>query len=425
MRRKSVPIKALLVRTFLPAVVVVSVLLAGLVYNRLYASILNGFERKLVAASAMTGAMIDPDDHDRLIAAARSDKDTATTEASPLYQRNVRPIRHIRDELGLTYLYTQVLGGPGDIQYILDGTEGADHSPLGSGDDLPGATVAGLKRVQARGAVYVSPIEYQEQWGLLKTAASPVMGANGQITGSTGADVNISVIQVATQNALFQSAMIGIGSVLVCLLVALALVRRIAVPIEALTEYTLQIAGGHTPVSGISSGPREVKALRSHLDMLTGAMARSAQQREQEEERAEEMARAAILSAQTHGKADEPVILIEEENRLVAWISGEPLIPQGVLAARAMANLGQICIVKPDIRAIWRDLADLDHGKCIVIDAIAGTIECLGTSGCEVDVDGKTRSIAPNSRMGLAPHETVTLIRPDRSGFLLWPRGGR
>src|SRR3546814_11668666 len=77
----------------------------------------------------------------------------------------------------------QVLGGGADMFYVLDGTEGADHSPIGSEDELTNETRIGLTRVQDSGAVYVSPIEYQEQWGLLKTAAAPVYGVDGSITG--------------------------------------------------------------------------------------------------------------------------------------------------------------------------------------------------------------------------------------------------
>src|SRR3546814_19830028 len=133
----------------------------------------------------------------------------------------------------------QVLGGGADMFYVLDGTEGADHSPIGSEDERTNETRIGLTRVQDSGAVYVSPIEYQEQWGLLKTAAAPVYGVDGSITGSAGADVNISVIQVATQNALFMSAMLGIGSIIACILVAMELARRTERPIEALTAASL------------------------------------------------------------------------------------------------------------------------------------------------------------------------------------------
>ena len=57
MRPEGTPIQRLLLRTFLPAVVVVAMALAALVYNWLYVSIIDGFDRKLVTASALTGAL--------------------------------------------------------------------------------------------------------------------------------------------------------------------------------------------------------------------------------------------------------------------------------------------------------------------------------------------------------------------------------
>src|SRR3546814_6379496 len=105
------------------------------------------FERKLVTASALTGAMIDPADHDRLIRAARAGENPQAVEATPLYRRSVAPIRRLRDELSLTYLYTQVLGGGADLFYVLDGTEGEDHSHIGSEDEQIGRAACRARRV--------------------------------------------------------------------------------------------------------------------------------------------------------------------------------------------------------------------------------------------------------------------------------------
>src|SRR3546814_16433202 len=106
--------------------------------------------------------MIDPADHDRLIRAARAGENPQAVEATPLYRRSVAPIRRLRDELSLTYLYTQVLGGGADIFYVIDGTEGADHYPIGYEDELKNETRIGLTRAQERGAVHVLRIESQE-----------------------------------------------------------------------------------------------------------------------------------------------------------------------------------------------------------------------------------------------------------------------
>jgi hypothetical protein len=272
MRRNSIPIQTLLLRAFLPAVAVVAIGLGLLSYNRLYATILDSFDRKLAAISALTGAMIDGRDHDRLIAVARTQPESDAAERSPEYLRAVEPMRRIRDHLDITYLYTQILGGRKDIRYVLDATEGADHSLIGSEDELPPETLAGIRQVEARGGVHLSPIEFQEQWGLLKTAAAPVRDADGRIVATAGADVNVSLIRTATQNALFTSVVIGMASLLACTLVILMIVRRIARPLDRLRQEALRIAAGdHRPIADFAA-PRDIAGLRHALARSSSEM---------------------------------------------------------------------------------------------------------------------------------------------------------
>ncbi|WP_242446027.1 HAMP domain-containing protein [Sphingopyxis lindanitolerans] len=285
--RKQIGIQTLLLRVFLPVVALAALLVAILVYNRINATILRQFDDRLVATSALTGALIDPADHDWLIGTATSGRDPAAAERDIRYRRNVEPMRRIRERLGLTYIYTQVTSGRAEVRYILDGTDGDEHTPLGSPDSLPEETMAGLRDVQRRRIIYVSPVEYQEKWGLLKTAAAPVYSADGAVSGTAGADVNVSVIRVATQNALFLSAMIGIASLLACLLVTLQIVRRVARPIERLTQEALRIAAGDHRPPAKGDAPREVRDLRAALTALSAhatgeldaAAARAAQHR--------------------------------------------------------------------------------------------------------------------------------------------------
>lgn len=271
MRPDATPIETLLWRTFTPAILVVAIGLAVLVYNRLYDTILDGFSRQLVTTSALAGALVDPVDHDWLSQAALVGAPADLIEASPRYRRNADPLKRIRRELDLTYLYTQVLGGTKDVVYVLDSTEGEEHSPLGSEDELTPETRAGLKRTTTDGSVYISPIEFQEQWGLLKTAAAPVRDASGRIAATAGADVNISVIEVATQNALFASALIGVASLAASGIVTLLIVRWVARPIEGLKADALRIAAGDRAPPVRRAAPRDVTRLRDALaDLATG-----------------------------------------------------------------------------------------------------------------------------------------------------------
>ena len=395
MPRKPVPIKTLLLRTFLPAVVVVAMLLAALVYNLLYTSILDGFDRKLITTSSLTGAMIDPADHDRLIQIAHDGGDPEVVERTITYRRNTDPIRRIRERLGLTYLYTQVIGGPSDVLYILDGSEGDDHSPIGYEDDLPDDTMAGLARVEKEKSIYVSPIEYQDEWGLLKTAAAPILGSRGGTSGSAGADVNISVIQVATQNALFASAMIGIGSILVCLMVALVLVRQIAAPIEVLTEDTLRIAAGDRRKPADVKGPREVGRLREALGRLAEKMSSHADHRSALMSEHEDKARLDLLRQAGAQSANAPRQIVDSDGLLVAWIPGSGSEAETLLAARSMDLLARRISAKPELARNWPELADTKNGDVIVVDATAGTVELAGSIARTVIVAGEEITLEP------------------------------
>jgi hypothetical protein len=272
MRRSGLPIRTLLLRVFLPAVAFVAIGLSLLAYDRIYTSIVDGFDRKLIATSALTGALLDARDHDRLIAIARTEPEGDAAEHSAEYLRAVLPMRRILHELDITYLYTQVLGGSQDVIYVLDATVGDEHSKIGAEDDLPPETLAGIHRATAQGTVHLSPIEFQEQWGLLKTAAAPVRDQQGRIVATAGADVNVSLIRVATQNALFISVVIGLASLLGSAFVTVVAVRRIAKPLDRLRQDALRIAGGdHRPLERFPA-PRDIADLQEALAASTTEM---------------------------------------------------------------------------------------------------------------------------------------------------------
>lgn len=422
MHSRGIPLKTLLLRTFLPAVIIVAIALAALVYNRLYASTLDGFERKLVTTAAVTGAMIDPADHDLLIAAARAGGDLRAVEASNLYQRNVRPIARIRSELGLTYLYTQVLGGSSDILYVLDGTSGGDHSPLGSPDSLPVETVTGLKELRTNGTIYVSPVEYQQQWGLLKTAAAPVLGRNGRIAASAGADVNISVIRIATQNALFTSAMVGVGSILLCVLVSIALVRRIAGPIEALTDTMLTIAGGNEAAFSARARPREIKRLATTLATLVGKASAEARCRDENLAAREETMRAALLANRSPITPASPLVLVERADTIVLWIADQVFTPKAVLAHYAMTQHALSFAEHCDLAADWQALVDLDSGICLVINGRMNTIELVGSHCVDVGLGDHRSMLEPGIARSFDRRETIALFVSDEQPLICWPQ---
>jgi hypothetical protein len=349
------PIKSLLWRTFTPAIVVLAIVLGALVYNRLYDTILDGFSRKLITTSALTGALVDPADHDFLIRAAQVRAPAESVEAMPQYLRNVEPMRRIRRELGLTYLYSQVLGGTKDVIYVLDSTEGEEHSTIGSEDELTPETRTGLRRTTTDGTIYVSPIEFQEQWGLLKTAAAPVRARDGRIVATAGADVNISVIEVATQNALFASALIGVASLIASALVTFLIVRWVALPIEGLKADALRIAAGDRAPPAQMAGPREVSRLRDSLTDLATHLIASMRQAWSDTLSLDRVRNAGLLEAALPPAA--PVTLVKG----AVWTPRDDSL-EARLEHRAMALLAERLNADPRLAAAWRDLVNPVHG---------------------------------------------------------------
>ena len=420
MPRDAISINALLWRTFTPAIVVVAIALAALVYSRLYDTILDGFDRKLVTTSALTGALIDPSDHDRLISTWMPGVDPVLMEETQAYRRNVLPMRRIKKDLGLTYLYSQVIGGSKDIWYVLDANQGDDHSQIGSEDVMTPETLAGLKAATARGTVYVSPIEFQVQWGLLKTAAAPIRSQNEEITATVGADVNISVIQVASQNALFASALIGVASLMACALVTLMIMRRVARPIARLKADALRIAAGDRAPPAPITSPREAARLRDALGTLAedlmGTM-RAARAGSVADDRARNLEQ---LTAALSDNAAPLAVLVDNPAVLAVWIGIEGEGPEPGLARRGMTLLAGRIAAEPALAKDWAALVGGQSGTTLVFDRKSRTVSLTGERAVDLWIDGVPTALAPGARLSLAPGAMVEAATPGGPAPLAW-----
>ena len=395
MPRDAVSINALLWRTFTPAIVVVAIALAALVYSRLYDTILDGFDRKLVTTSALTGALIDPSDHDRLISTWMPGVDPVLMEETQAYRRK-------------------------DIWYVLDASQGDDHSQIGSEDVMTPETLAGLKAATARGTVYVSPIEFQVQWGLLKTAAAPIRGQNEEITATVGADVNISVIQVASQNALFASALIGVASLMACALVTLMIMRRVARPIARLKADALRIAAGDRAPPAPITSPREAARLRDALGTLAedlmGTM-RAARAGSVADDRARNLEQ---LTAALSDNAAPLAVLVDNPAVLAVWIGIEGEGPEPGLARRGMTLLAGRIAAEPALAKDWAALVGGQSGTILVFDRKSRTVSLTGERAVDLWIDGVPTSLAPGARLSLAPGAMVEAATPGGPAPLAW-----
>ena len=194
------------------------------------------------------------------------------SEATPDYQGYVQPMRRINNRLNLTYVYTQIVSGDRTITYVLDATEGEEHTPIGWVENLTEEEFSGVERVASTGRVYLSDIKPWEEWGLLKVAYAPILNETGQVVAMAGADVNISIITQKTRAALLRVMSVGIVSLLVGIVASVYISRRLTQPIESVKAMALKIAAGHYGQQMIISQPQEIADLVQSFNHMSVAL---------------------------------------------------------------------------------------------------------------------------------------------------------
>lgn len=193
-------------------------------------------------------------------------------ELSPTYRRYLGGMRRIMDLLDLTYVYTQVVTDGSRITYGLDATQGEDHSPLHSQDELPAEQIAGVEQLMRNGTVYSGPVQQWQQWGLIKSAFAPIVDATGRSIAMAGADVDVSLIDQRTRGALFQLLIVGALSLVLATAVSFAIADRLRRPLASIKSTALEVAAGNHQGRAEVAAPRETHVLAVTFNKVASAL---------------------------------------------------------------------------------------------------------------------------------------------------------
>lgn len=255
-------LQGLLLTALIPALVLMTLLVAITAYHEMRRGIIAGFDAKLTAVGTIIAALIDPAAHAELLAAVQNGTAPEEVEAGSTYQQAVAPLRRIKEELGLTYLYTQAPMGGMDIVYVLDANTDDNHSPPGTTDSLPDTDGHNILSVLDTHRPYITDIQQWEQWGLIKTAFVPLPAQEGErAQAMAGADVDISVINSKLRVALVSAGLIGAAVLIASLAVAVLVARRIADPLSRMKLAGFRLAAGETNVAVTPRGAAELRNL--------------------------------------------------------------------------------------------------------------------------------------------------------------------
>ncbi len=273
--RRTLPLGSLFLAVIAPVIALSTAGFGYAAYVRLYAAILEGFDRKLAALSSATSVYIDPDELVALLAEKKAILARGQDpEQHPTYLKHVLPMRQLRERAGLTFLYTQVLN-PGEGRqciYLVDGTVGEGHSEFGAMDTVPDEDWNIALRVLHDGALEQTAIRRWEQWGLLKCGWAPMYGKDGVIKAMAGADVEITVIRKKTYVALLETLGVGVLTLALAGAVSVRVARKLTRPLGEVREASLRIASGNYGLRCTVDRPREMRALAQALNGLAEMM---------------------------------------------------------------------------------------------------------------------------------------------------------
>jgi|GEM_PF-5566713 len=262
----------------MPAVVSVTLGFSLLLHHDLNRAINDGFDRLLIATSAVTGALIEAEPHQSLLDEVQGlGRDALELKVDPRYDDLVTPMRAIRERLGLTYLYTQVLGnGEREVIYVIDTSPAEDFTPIGTIDLLPSDAVDAMYKILGGAPHAVSPIEAWEEWGLLKSGFAPIRDANGNAVAAAGADVNVTVIRERTRIALLTVLVIGLSALSAGLIIAWVIAQRLSQPMQQLKTLAARAtAGSSAQRSDATRLIPELRPVAAAIDALRARLQRS------------------------------------------------------------------------------------------------------------------------------------------------------
>jgi len=374
-------------------------------------------------------------------------------EHSRLYLQYVVPMRRIRAKANLTYLYTQVILGQRNSQYILDASEGDEHSPIGFRDEMPDANVKGARDVMVRGDVFVSDIQPWELWGLIKTAFAPIYNSDDEISAMAGADVEISIISSKTRVALLEVGLVSILALLGSGFVSVKIAQRLIKPIERVKEGALHVAAGQYGHRIEMKDLLELELLSQSFNSMSLALESTVRElndanRSLEDRRlrlelarvlAEECGRAqmvrtdAFVCSWLYGAANYPdssgFLVDERSGRALLWLADSPA---GQL--QALRQRSEIAIVVGRLAEIYgldRSLLDERLATLFVgtvycyamFDPSAGTIDIVArrpVDGTVVGSNGDVRRIelSGTTTLRLGASERLVLSSVDMTSIL-------
>lgn len=270
--------------------------------------------QRLMAAGTLLGS----------IDLATGDYDTAdnplhfySTEG-PFYQAARPPMVRIKEELDLTYLYTQQLIGERQIIYGIDATDYDDENftPPGFTDTISQEDNESFEKLVFHGSTHVTDVQYWKNWGYLKSCYAPIFNKDGNVIAMTGADVSADHVDRRTRMATYWSMFIGLNCILIAVLVSCLISLRLTQPIDAMKHNALLLAAGNYKKRIPAQSIRELDTLGNQMNSLANVLGSEIGNMQRFYERLSFHSISQYLSKLLHERASRPLIALSSEHAI-------------------------------------------------------------------------------------------------------------
>lgn len=357
------------------------------------------------------------------------------SDVSPLYRGYAVPMKRIMEQVGLTYHYTIILPKEDQLIYVLDGTDGEDHSQAGTEEDVESGEWRRLQAVMTSGEPSQSDVQSFDIWGLLKVGTTPIRDSNGEIVGLVGADVNISEIQKKTRVALLEVLLVGALSLILATMAAFGIARRLISPIQRLKEGALKVAAGRYERPIEVKNPRELKELSQSFNEIRRALSNRIATLEKEnaqfEERRCKFELMKVLGSPSVGRmaieffgpnevGEEVSGFIEYGSKVLVWLAASPADPLKAAFLRTdIASLAKKLLQAysndwPTLRERLERIFREEVSLFVLIDASTNKVQSLARRPTKAATRLPNKAAEPcvlieHSELILAPGASLTL----------------
>lgn len=236
-------------------------LLGFVVYFQSSSNLRNDLSDQLLSIVKTTTIYIDGDIHQSIRSKQQEDSREYLAISSKLKQV-------LRNNPKLAYIYTLAPYDEENVIFVVDPTEGEDHSNIGdkySKNSTIGEALMGRSAVE--------PEYYTDQWGTFLSAYAPIRNSGGEVIGAIGADFKADTIIGAQRRIL--TLIIAFSSVLTLIscIVSLVISKKISLPISNLAATAEEISNGNlsAAIDDVSTND-EIRTLIKSFKLMTAGL---------------------------------------------------------------------------------------------------------------------------------------------------------